>query len=50
MSGGDILARIVAAGVIAALLALSVACEVAVWNECRAAGHSRLVCMRWVTR
>lgn len=42
--------RAVAVGIIGVWAGVAVACNVAVWRECRAAGHSRIVCARWVSR
>lgn len=48
MSNCTVLA--IAMTLLACVVTVTVVAGVAVWNECRAAGHSRLYCSRMVMR
>lgn len=51
--GGDVrdmFVPVVAGGILLLLLGLSVSCQKQVWDECRAAGHSKFYCWKMIQR
>ena len=46
----EIMVRLLAIFVVVTFLVLGISCDVAQWNECRAAGHSKIYCWRMVSR